>query len=50
MIITKIMSAIFAIAVIGVAAVMCSMSVAAAVGGKDAYDTEEHVYWSRPRS
>jgi len=42
------MSAKFASVVVGVAAVMCSMAVAAAVGGNDAYYTEEHVYWSRP--
>ena len=42
------MSTKFASVVVGVAGFMCSMAVAAAVGGKDAYYTEEHVYWSRP--
>ncbi|HUV64972.1 MAG TPA: DUF6288 domain-containing protein [Sedimentisphaerales bacterium] len=45
---TNKMSAKFASVVVGVAGLMCSMAVAGAVGGKDAYYTEEHVYWSRP--
>ncbi len=42
------MSAKFASVVVGVAGFMCSMAVGWAAGGKDAYYTEEHVYWSRP--
>lgn len=42
------MSAKRASVVIGITGLMCSMAVAGAVGGKDAYYTEEHVYCSRP--
>jgi len=42
------MSAKRASVVIGITGLMCSMALAGAAGGKNAYYTEEHVYCSRP--